>query len=255
MRVFKPDASRSLRQNIISVLAKSSPHLLNRDERMRTGDLIDGGPKSKLHDMLRHQLNGGTVDGRSDPIGTPVDLLRGLSPHDQHQLEMADRMMTAAVRGGHEVDVHDFLALYGELSPAAQSRLVEMHEYYGGALEDRMPFEPRISPEQFMRADGHDAQVAGALMGNIDTAQTMAGLYDRMNQSDPEHVKKAREEREHPNAERHDLRESVENSLLAHEVAGTGRSDTLDIREHVDTYQPSLKATISGVARYLDGEG
>lgn len=270
--------SDNLRLDIISTLARVNPGLLTPEERLKVADSID--PRipdryaaskpdhlppvpskpltpqqdARLKDMLKHLQGGGTVDGVATPIGTPADLLRGLSAQDEYQMRLANAMMTTAVRGGYDIDTPRFMQLYGSLSPAVQNRLVELKHYYGDVAADRMPFQPRIDADTFMRADGHDMQVAGAIMGHLDTADTTVALAERMAQTDAPSVKKAREERaraERDPYRKPDLRESVEYAHDVHDRNNSGDTGIADASEAFRQQAPSVRDSIVAVDAFL----
>ncbi len=262
----------NLRLDIISTLARTNPGLLTPAERMKVADSIDPRLQdryqhtkatklppvsakpmtpqqdARLKAMLQHLQNGGTVDGATTPIGQPADLLRGLSDQDAYQMQLANKMLTMAVRGGYEVDTEQFARLYAALSPGAQNRFLELKHYYGDVAADRRPFQPRIDAETFLRADGHDMQVAGKFMGAMDTIEVIGGLAERMRENEPAHERKSREER---SSHKPDLRDYVDASHMAHEYHNSGDSGIADASEAFREIAPSVRDSIVAVDTFL----
>lgn len=235
-------AKAALRQTIVDVLARSKPDMLTPQERTHAKN------KSLLRSMLEHQVSGQRMPAPPAAPGAPVpDWGAGLPPELRQQLAEAGEHMRRMVDAGIPLDAY-LPELFEVVHPAVQERITEFYQHYDAPEERRMPFQPRIDRQDLLRLDGKD-ETASAILDAADTSVLLTGLIDRIDENAPAHERKAREERERPNSERHNLRESIENAHMAH--ASCAEPPAADASEAFREMAPSVRSSLVAVDAYL----
>lgn len=253
MRNFKPDAS-PLRLDIIESLARSQSDLLTPAERAKVADSID--PDASRRHQSRHQP--------ANLIAASADQRRylpqriALTPAEQQELnDITEYLRLHSLRGDgdfREMPEKSVMSVLAQASPnvmdaiVTSQMLVQNLDETGGR---RTLFDPnRVDMDRLSLPPG-----IRNIAGKVETERLSAVLADRMDASDPEHVRAARAERERPNRERHDLRESIENAHVSHELFNTGASNIPDASQAFREQAPSVRASVTAVANYLDEKG